>query len=307
MSSDHTTNPIQRLIDECREQWAEVGEGELDLMWVPVHEGEDLADFISPDGIYTGNRESVTSLCLTADNGNPCNGVVSLPRMPESFRYFETKYERLHEIDFFDYISRRAGALLISYCLDTLQPYLSSEGANQGDPRAWWIAYLWSQFGEVPETKDDQNVLLLNNILFLTIRALEQLKQFADDGVTPPVGPSTEPKQINTDEIQIREDSDPSLEFWDQGSPQQRKIVRFVLDNGGRTTRKKLEDSDGIFKEPPPTDETLQRALNRVNDALLAYAYGWSLKWTSDLANTAAEVWLEPPDTSKTESGLNPD
>ena len=302
MSSDSTTTAIQQLIDECREQWATTGEGVLDLLWLRVDEGEALADFIYPDGTYVGNRESVTSLCLTAANGDSCNGVVCLPRIPESFRYFETKYERPHEIDFFDYISRHAGAFVISHCRGTLEPYLSSEGANQGDPRAWWIAYLWSQFGEVPKTKDDQDYILLINILFLTILALEQLEQCIDNEVTSPVAPSIEPKGTNTKEIPNGKDVKPSSDFWNYSPPQQQGIVRVVMEKGGRISRSDLEDSKGVFNDPPPIHRTLQRALNRVNDELSKHASGWMLEWSPNLMDIKAEVWLTSPGSPKTES-----
>ena len=176
MSSDNTTPSIQELIDECREQWANMGEGVLYLIWLPIHEGEDIDDFTSPDGVYTGNhREYVTTLCLTADNGNSCNGAVTLPRSPTIFAESVTDHRYSHPIHFFHYISGIAGALVISHHRDTLEPYLSSEGANQGDPKAWWIAYLFHSGSVTPDASQRASGITLEDVTKRTLLALEQL------------------------------------------------------------------------------------------------------------------------------------
>ena len=136
---------------------------------------------------------------------------------------------------------------------------------------------------------------------------LERDNPASHDGTARPGDPSNKLKRGNTEETQNGEGSEPRPEFWHEVSPQQRKIVRFVLDNGHRTTRLKLEYSIGIFKNPPPSEDTLRRALNRVNDALSMHASCWALRWSPDLMDIDAEVWLTPPDNPKAESGLNPD
>jgi hypothetical protein len=176
MSSDSPATSIQQLIDTCREQWANRGEGMLYLLWQPL-EGKDIKAFTSPDALYESGREYVTSLCLTADNDKPCNGAVILPLMPMRGSESEMYHRYPHEIGYFDYISSTAGALLISHCRDTLEPYLLSEGANQGDPRAWWIAYLFHTASVTPDATQ------LSEICFkdVTKRTLLALEQFQSE------------------------------------------------------------------------------------------------------------------------------
>jgi len=132
---------------------------------------------------------------------------------------------------------------------------------------------------------------------------LERDNEASHHKTASPIDPSIELKRGNTKEIQNGEGSEPSLEFWSDSRPQQRRIVRFVLDNGGRTKRQKLEECEGIFTDPPPSNRTLRRALGRVNDALSMYALGWELKWSPELTDIDAEVWLKSPDKPKTEAG----
>ena len=68
---DNTTPSIQELIDECREQWAKVGEGVLYLDRGPLG-NMNANDLYPPDVLYESKFECVTSLCLTADDGKPC-------------------------------------------------------------------------------------------------------------------------------------------------------------------------------------------------------------------------------------------
>jgi hypothetical protein len=184
MSSNIPTDSIQQHIDTCREQWANRGEGMLYLQWDPL-EGKDIKGFTSPDALYESGREYVTSLCLTAADGNPCNGAVILPLMP--MRGSESSmYDRYpHEIGFFEYISSTAGALLISHCRDTLEPYLLSEGANQGDPRAWWIAYLFHTARVIPDTSQREDGILFKDVTKRTLLALEQLLAESQEKALP--------------------------------------------------------------------------------------------------------------------------
>lgn len=125
---------------------------------------------------------------------------------------------------------------------------------------------------------------------------LERENRASDDETASSVDPSIESAGSDTGGIQNGEGSEPSREFWNNCRPQQRKIVRFVLDNGGRTERQKLEECEGIFTDPPPSNSTLRRALDRVNDALSMHALGWSLEWSPELADIKAQVWLTSPD-----------
>lgn len=295
---------IQNLIVECRKEWATTGAGIVDLMWHPL---EDVDPF--EYAFDKNKRQHLCTLWLPDQDGVAFEGDVTMSLQPRPGKT-RTMLDYEGETQMFDSVAQQAGAIVASEYRQTLLPYLRGGELMQSQPTNWWIAFLWFLFGENPASKDQQSDLHLKHLLYLSLQALERLEgsgEASSDEIAAPSDPSTKPMEVESRDKPDGEDIEPDPEFWADSPRQQRRIVRFLLDNGGRTTRKKLESHDGIFKEPPPTEETLRKALNRVGDALSAHASGWSLKWSADLANTAAEVWLKPPDNLKTESGLNPD
>jgi hypothetical protein len=243
MSSDIPTRSIQQLIDACQEQWANVGEGVLNLIWHPS-EG-DIFDVEFDKSM----RDQVTSLYLTADNGEICEGIVTIPRMGLSWRYFGTNYEAPNEIEFFDSIARPAGAFVISRCRKAVEPYLMDGGRGRNDPMNWWVAYLWFRFGDVPKTKVDQKELQLDGILILTIQALQQI----DREVPSPVAPSIDSVGSDTGRIQNGEDREAVAGGETKRSHEQptheyiqvtKKALRLVLKITANTLRKRIREGE---------------------------------------------------------------
>jgi hypothetical protein len=169
MSADDTTTSIQQLIDTCREQLANTGEGILYLEWLP-YDGD-----IFESGVCLATRDYITSIYITTDSDKRQEGAVTISRIPESWVYFGTKDDTRHEIDCFNYISRLAGTLVISHWRLELQPYLYNRGQDEADIRGWWIAYLFHHDELIPHG-DQPGKITFFNVLTRTLLALEQFK-----------------------------------------------------------------------------------------------------------------------------------